>query len=88
MQFIKNGLCDEDESVLICPVCGFEYTHLSAVIQTSSDEGRPGVELQFDCEGGHSFYIDLRNYKGYTIASSGKINQNLNETKEEEKKVN
>lgn len=67
MKLIKNEWCVDNELVLVCPVCGFEYTHLMKVVETKSDEGRMGVELQFECEEGHQFYADFRNHKGYTV---------------------
>lgn len=56
---------DSENPMLHCPVCDFEYTHLKNV-STGTSEGRPDVDLTFECEGGHRFTYSIRNHKGYT----------------------
>jgi hypothetical protein len=72
MNFIKNNFTDENEMILACPVCGFEYTHLLKVSEYRSDknsEERLGVALSFECENGHVFEYMLDNHKGYTVST-------------------
>lgn len=54
--------------LLLCPACGFEYTHLRHVRsgQQKEDQSRFDVTLFFDCENGHDFFVTFHQHKGYT----------------------
>ena len=70
MNFIKTTYCTEGETILLCPVCNMEYTHLAGVVQGSDQrEGRMNVSLTFTCEDGHQFEYCLNNQKGYTVST-------------------
>jgi hypothetical protein len=60
---------DTGTALLKCPVCGFEYTHLthveSSVIDPSRDELR--CVLHFFCEGEHKFCYSFSHHKGFTL---------------------
>lgn len=53
-----------------CPHCKNAYgIHLKDVRVFNSiyDEGPITVRLNFDCELGHTFKVDLKQHEGYTI---------------------
>jgi hypothetical protein len=66
MNFSKNEWTDQNQQVLLCPICQFEYTHLVGIETSQSSE--PGVKLNFECEEGHKFSYRLYNHKGYEIS--------------------
>lgn len=72
MHFIKNSWTTGEDKILVCPVCQFEYTHLTSITEYKTDkqsEERLCVILSFKCENGHAFDYDLHNHKGYTVSS-------------------
>ncbi len=61
---------------LLCPTCGFDYTHLRAVsAHQATDSGRQDVELVFECEEGHFFEVTFHQHKGQTEVSSEGVNR-------------
>jgi hypothetical protein len=74
-------LFEEDyESVLLCPLCGFDYVHtIGAVTRVGGDEGkiyrgtepcgitgarRSALVVLFECEAGHRFALVVQQHKG------------------------
>lgn len=67
---------EDDTGALLCPICGHNFTHLEGV---SSDLGGTGKRLngylEFSCEKGCEFTIDITQHKGKTwFAHSGHDN--------------
>ena len=62
------------QTVLICPICSNENTHLRSVelYNARVDEDRMSALLKFDCECGHSFTLDIMQYKGMTVLQEKK----------------
>ncbi|OQP43437.1 hypothetical protein A4H97_33945 [Niastella yeongjuensis] len=67
MNFRKTQWCDENQTILHCPVCQFEYVHLMKITPVQSED-RLGVVLEFECEEGHQFSSLLHNHKGYMVS--------------------
>ena len=66
-EFVKGT----DDLHLHCPICNFEYIHLTNVETTegTDTEKRLAVTLAFDCENGHEFEHHFYNHKGYTLVT-------------------
>jgi hypothetical protein len=58
-----------EDNVLICPLCGSEYTHFIKWKKYYGKDGRLCVKLLFFCEEGHDFCIDFKQHEGFTIVS-------------------
>ena len=70
MNFKKTDWCNGNETILHCPVCNTEHTHLIDVVAGEDPkEGRMNVTLTFRCEEGHQFEYNLNNHKGYTVST-------------------
>jgi hypothetical protein len=67
MDFKKTQYCSNNETILHCPVCGFDYVHLVST-ETRQDE-RLSIVLNFECESGHKFSSYLNNHKGYMMSN-------------------
>jgi len=62
--------------VLVCPTCGFQYTHAGTVdihmadkteyTSPSGTRNNDWLAISFECEGGHSFKLVIAQHKGYT----------------------
>lgn len=72
MPFHSDSGGDLDEPLtLICPVCGFDYNHLTgATVEVGEDHGngyahRPHAFLEFRCENGHDWNLMFYNIKGH-----------------------
>jgi hypothetical protein len=55
-----------DGDVLLCPVCGFSYTHLTGADGRDPDH----VTITGYCENGCTFTIGLHQHKGETVLDS------------------
>jgi hypothetical protein len=53
---------DPDRKTLLCPHCGFSYTHIEAV-----DPNPSNVVLTVRCENGHEFSVTFTQHKGETF---------------------
>lgn len=69
----------EDESILKCPVCGYEYTHFCRTLAVDFDnEKSTGIAIEFQCEAEHYFYLVLETYKGNTYLVFADEHCNIN----------
>ena len=60
-------------TLLVCPKCRFEYTHLREVeTHHDSKDNQLCVRLHFECEEFHRFSYNFRQHKGYTIIEEEK----------------
>lgn len=57
----------DENNVMFCPICGFEYTHLTGIKRYKEKDGRLCVRLNFICEEGHKFHIDFHQHEGLTL---------------------
>lgn len=66
---------EEDRFVLKCPICNYDYTHFSRVLDVDFDNEKSyGVALEFWCEADHKFYLIIESYKGNSYIA--KIDEN------------
>lgn len=56
-----------ENEILLCPECGFEYTHLVDVEKYKSRGGRLSVILHFTCEDNHKFSYSFHQHEGNTF---------------------
>lgn len=64
----------EDDAIVICPICGHDYTHFQKIINVDFKNTKSyGIALEFFCEMDHIFYIVIESYKGnsYFIFTDG-----------------
>lgn len=66
------------EKILICPVCGCEYTHFIKEEKYKEKDGRECIKLLFLCEDGHNFYVDFHQHEGFTIIDDETFNHRNN----------
>lgn len=60
---------DEDDYVIKCPECGYDYTHFEGIKPVDfANQKSYGIALEFTCEAGHTFYLIIDSYKGNTYA--------------------
>jgi uncharacterized protein involved in propanediol utilization len=53
-----------DQPNVVCPVCGFDYTHLKE-IRTKQDAWQyTQLVMVFECEESHRFEVTIRQHKG------------------------
>lgn len=73
---VKQELLRElfKESLLTCPECGYDYTHLINVEEYKEKDGRKCIKLYFICEEGHKFIIDFQQHEGMTFLTTNKEN--------------
>ncbi|MBQ6674672.1 MAG: LexA family transcriptional regulator [Ruminococcus sp.] len=63
VDFLPHEL--EEENIIKCPVCGYDYTHFKRIISVSyKSEKSSGVALEYFCEAGHPFFLLTETYKG------------------------
>ena len=57
------------DNMVHCPHCDCDYTHLKSVELYNETEGedRMSALLKFNCEGGHTFTMDVRQHEGITF---------------------
>lgn len=72
---VKQEIIKElfDDDLLLCPICGYDYTHLSSIEPYNEKDGRLCVKLHFYCEEGHNFYIDFLQHEGMTFVSKKEV---------------
>lgn len=56
----------DNENKLLCPICGFDYTHLEKIEEYKEKDNRLCVKLHFYCENGDKFVIDIHQHEGMT----------------------
>lgn len=69
---LKHGEFVDEEDNLLCPVCGFDYTHLKGSYLVNGNDnyeagwrGRGDLQvIEMYCEEGHEFELCLGFHKG------------------------
>ena len=59
-----------ENNELLCPACKqYTGTHLKGVdlYNARTDENRMSTVLEFECECGHKFDVDVRQHEGMTL---------------------
>jgi hypothetical protein len=65
-------------SQLVCPVCGFDYTHVWSVDfdpHGGRDPNDASIEIKFYCENDHSWYLRIREARGHPELSFGELKE-------------
>ena len=58
---------ENDEYILKCPMCEYDYVHFSRIIDVDFDSTKSsGLAIEFFCESNHKFYMVIETYKGNT----------------------
>lgn len=66
-EFLKVSSEDFGEEHLLCPMCGYHYTHLEKVEEYREKDNRLCVKLYFFGECGHTFVLDFHQHEGVTF---------------------
>lgn len=63
----------DNDNALLCPKCGFDYTHLEKIEEYKEKDNRLCVKLHFSCEAGHKFSLDFHQHEGCTYINNTDI---------------
>jgi len=75
----------DEESELVCPICGIDYNHVRSVAHDpdgGKDLGLSEIKIEFDCENGHSWMMRLYEAKGRVQFSREKMDNSDNPWRE------
>ena len=67
---LREDILGDGESILDCPVCHMENTHLEEVRphrRSTDGNNRLCCDLHFTCEEGHPFVVIVNQHKGFTF---------------------